>query len=109
MVKIFSSFSSDIFSPTVQAQAHYAKNGFAEDTAVHLAFTQSAINENNGYFFDFEAAFVGSEFHFNLERISFKADGVKVNGFQNLTLVTFESCRCVMNGQAGDNAYVFEA
>ena len=73
-------------------------HGFTEDAAAHFAFSQTAVDEDDGYFFYFKAKLIGGELHFNLERVSFEPNLVKRNGCQHATTVTFEACSGIVDG-----------
>ena len=91
----------------VPFQPDYPEYSFTEDTAVHFGDTQLAVDEDDGYFLYFEAAFVGSELHLYLEGVSLEVDTVQIDGFQYPAPVTYESGCSVVDGQPGDEAYIF--
>ena len=55
-------------------------NTASPKTAVHFGGAQFAIDEDDRHFLYLEAAFVGGEFHFYLEGVSFEADTVQIDG-----------------------------
>ena len=85
--------------PTVPFQPNHSEYSLTKDTAVHFGGAQFAIDEDDGYFLYLEAAFVGGEFHFYLEGISFEADTVQIDSVQYLAAVTYKSGCSVMDGQ----------
>ena len=77
--------------PTVPFQPNHSEYGFTKNTAVHFGGAQFAINEDDRHFLYLEAAFVGGEFHFYLEGVSFEADAVQIDGLQYPAAVTYKS------------------
>lgn len=67
---------------------------------------QFAINEDDRHFLYLEATFVGGEFHFYLEGVSFEADTVQIDGLQYPAAVTYKSGCSVVDGQPGDEAHI---
>ena len=67
--------------PTVPFQPNHSEYGFTKNTAVHFGGAQFAINEDDRHFLYLEAAFVGGEFHFYLEGVSFEADAVQIDAY----------------------------
>ena len=53
-----------------------------------------------------ETAFVSSEFHFNLEGITFEADTIQIDCLQYLTTVALKAGGRIMYRQSGDEAYI---
>ena len=75
--------------PTVPFQPNHSEYGFTKNTAVHFGGAQFAIDEDDRHFLYLEAAFVGGEFHFYLEGVSFEADTVQIDGLQYPAVVSW--------------------
>ncbi len=92
--------------PAVEPEAYDSEEGFGEDSSAHFGDSFYSVDEYDGYFFDFESALVGSEFHLYLEGIAFEADGIEVDGFEYASFVAFESGCCVVDFEACDESDV---
>ena len=77
--------------PTMHFQFDNTKNGLSKDTAVHFWGTQFPVDKDNRYFHNLETAFVSSEFHFNLEGITFEADTIQIDCLQYLTTIALKA------------------
>ena len=88
--------------PTMHFQFDDTENGLSKDTAVHFRGTQFPVDEDNRHFHNLETAFVSSEFHFNLEGITFEADTIQVDCLQYLTTVALKAGGRIMYRQSGD-------
>ena len=93
--------------PTVPFQPNHSEYGFTKNTAVHFGGAQFAINEDDRHFLYLEATFVGGEFHFYLEGVSFEADTVQIDGLQYPAAVTYKSGCSIVDGQPREEAYLF--
>lgn len=92
--------------PTVYFHCDYSEYGFAENAAVHLRCSEFAVNEDDRHLDDFKSGFVGCEFHFNLEGVSFEAYLIQIDGFQHLAAVTYETGGGVVDGNACDDTHI---
>ena len=92
--------------PTVPFQPNHSEYGFTKNTAVHFGGAQFAIDEVDRHFLYLEDAFVGGEFHFYLEGVSFEADPVQIVSLLYLAAVTYKSGCSIVDGQPGDEAYI---
>lgn len=84
--------------PTVPFQPNHSEYGFTKNTAVHFGGAQFAIDEDDRHFLYLEAAFVGGEFHFYLEGVSFEADAVQIDSLQYPAAVTYKSGCSIVDG-----------
>src|SRR5688500_6538770 len=76
-----------IFEQTVPTEFEYSEYAFLNYAFIHFGNANSAILENDRNFFKTETKLPGSKFHFDLESISFKADAIEVNGFQQFFFI----------------------
>ena len=76
------------------AQAHDSEEGFAEDSARHLACAELAVDEDDRHLLDTVSEREGCELHFDLEGIAFEANGIEVDAVEHLARIAYESgCR----------------
>ena len=83
--------------PAVPFQPNHPEHSLTKNTAVHFGGTQFTVDEDDGYFFYLEAAFVGSELHLYLEGVPFEADAVQIDSLQYTAAVTYKSGGSVMD------------
>jgi len=93
--------------PGADFESDDAEERFGEDAAGHLAGTELTVDEDDGYFFDTEAYFVGGIFHFDLEGVTLEADLIKFDGLEHMTAVADEAGCGVVYLNAEDEANVF--
>src|SRR5690606_33516026 len=91
---------------TLHFHFQYPENGFPDYGSTHLGFPPNTIGEDYGHLYYFIMLQIGPKFHFDLEGVPYKFNGIDINSFQDLSFITYESGSGIVYFHSSDQFYV---
>jgi len=93
-----------IISP--KPQLNDAEKRFLEDFLAHFGLAECSVGKDNRHFDNFKTEFVSGVFHFDLKRIAYKFDVVKIDSLKRSSRVAHKACGGIADSHTRDEPYV---